>query len=131
MSFSSNPELLKRGKKVYEDLYAGTSADQMTEEYHGKSDDFAGMALEWCIGGLMGRPGLDYKSRELVALTLCAADGRLQGAVLAHAEACLKVGATKKEVYEAILMITWYAGAAPVSLALSTLNDFFGDEELA
>ena len=131
MTFISNPELRKRGLEVFEELYSGGHGDQMTDEYQGKSTDFADMSLEWCIGGLFGRPGLDLKSREFVALALCVADARVQDAVLAHAEACLRTGATKKEVYEAILMTIWYCGAGPASMALSTLKDFFGDEDLS
>lgn len=127
MAFVSNPELRKRGEETYKKLYSGTIADAMQGEYREKSPDFQNMAMEWCIGGLLGRPGLDLKSREFVALALCVADARVQYAVQAHAESCLKVGATKREIYEAILMCTWYTGAAPVSMAFSTLKEFFAD----
>ncbi|MGE4404323.1 carboxymuconolactone decarboxylase family protein [Pseudomonas sp.] len=131
MAFISNPELRKRGQEVYAELYGGSHADEMTSEYNEKSSDFADMSLEWAIGGLFGRPGLDLKSREFVAFALCVADGRVQDAVLAHAEACIRAGATKREVYEVVLNTIWYVGAGGASLAFSTLKDFFADMEEA
>ena len=125
MSFVSNPELRERGQKVLEELYEGGLGGKMNAEYRAKSSDFANMTLEWMMGGILARPGLDMKSREFVAFALCVADGRIPDAVQAHAEALLRVGATKEEIYETILMCLWYTGAAPVSMALSKLKPFF------
>ncbi|MBT8472140.1 MAG: carboxymuconolactone decarboxylase family protein [Marinicaulis sp.] len=129
MTFSSNPELKKRGDEIFKELYGGSIADKIHEEYAKKSPDFHQMSVEWCQGGLIGRPGLDLKSRELVILAACVIDGRVQDAVVAHAYACIRAGANKREVYETILMLIWYAGAAPVSIALSTLQEFFDDDD--
>ncbi len=129
MAFTSNPELRKRGEEVFAELYGGTHADEMHEEYSAKSSDFHEMSLEWAIGGIFGRPGLDMKSRELIALALCVADGRVPDAVIAHAQSCLKIGLTKREIYEAILMTLWYNGAGGVSLAFTALQGFFDDME--
>lgn len=126
-SFISNPELRKRGQELFDKLYSTGTAAAMTEEYRAKSSDYADMSLEWAIGGLLARPGLDIRAREFIALALCVADGRVPDAIEAHAQALLRVGATKTEIYEAILMCVWYTGAAPVSLALSRLKDFFHD----
>jgi 4-carboxymuconolactone decarboxylase len=128
MSFSSNPQLRKRGLELFEQLYSTGTAASMTSEYRAKSTDYADMSLEWCIGGLLGRPGLDIRTREFIAMALCMADGRVPDAVLAHAEALVRLGVTKDEIYEGILMGIWYTGAAPVSIALSHLKHFFDDE---
>jgi 4-carboxymuconolactone decarboxylase len=129
MTFHSNPELKKIADETYEKLYAGSLADEMQGEYKEKSSDFQSMTYEWCIGGLFGRPGLDLRAREFVAFTCCVADARVQYAVLAHAQALVKLGVKKREIYEAVLLCTWYTGAAPVSMALSTLKDFFAEDD--
>ena len=128
MSFVSNPELRKRGLELFEKLYGSGIGQKMAEEYSAKSSDYAQMSLEWCVGGLLARPGLDIRTREFIALILCVVDGRIPDAILAHAQALEGLGATKTEIQEAILMCIWYTGAAPVSLALTRLKDFFNEE---
>lgn len=129
MAFISNPALRKRGSEVHKELYGGGHGDEMHEAYAKKSSDFLAMSIEWCEGGLIGRPGLDMRAREIGILTLCVADGRVPDAVIAHAEACLRTGMTKREIYELILQTIWYVGAAPASLAFTALQGFFDDME--
>lgn len=129
MSFISNPELRKRGMEVFAELYSGSNAEQMHEEYGAKAQDFLDMSLEWAIGGLFGRPGLDMRAREIVALTLVVADHTNSEALIAHAHACVRTGMSKREIYEAILMTIWYIGAPGASWAFSVLKGFFDDME--
>lgn len=129
MAFVSNPALRQRGNEVFAELYAGSNADAMHEEYVRKSSDFHSMSVEWCQGGLIGRPGLDLRAREIGILTLCVADGRVPDATIAHAHACLRAGMSKREIYEVILQTIWYVGAAPASLAFTALQGFFDDME--
>ena len=134
-AFISNPELRKRGEELDRRLYGGGLGEEMSGEYRRKSPDIADMSTEWAIGGLIGRPGLDLKSRELILVTLSAVAGLGMGPVndpvIAHANAALRVGATKREVYEALLMSIWYLGAGPVHVALTALKDFFDEEFFA
>lgn len=131
--FVSNPELRRRGQEVWERLYAGGYGGEITKQHEAKSSDIADMSLEWAIGGLFARPGLDLRTRELVAVADCVVAGfglgPVNDAVIAHAHGALRVGATKREIYEVILQGIWYHGAAPAHLALSSLKDFFGEDE--
>src|SRR5919206_4813276 len=126
-AFVSNPELRKRGAELERQLYGGDLGEEMNVEYRRKSPDIAEMSTEWCVGGLLARPGLDIKTRELICVTLCATAGLGMGEVndpvIAHANAALRVGATKREIYEALLQCIWYTGAAPVHIALTALQD--------
>lgn len=132
-AFVSNPELRRRGQELWERLYGGGKGEAMHEEYRAKSSDLEEMSLEWVIGGLMARPGLDIKTRELALIAVCTQAaygmGPVNEAVIAHAEGALRVGATKQEIYEVILQTVWYYGAAPAHLALSSLKDFFAEDD--
>lgn len=131
-AFISNPELRKRGAELERQLYGGDLGEDMTKAYRRKSPDIADMSTEWCVGGLLGRPGLDIKSRELICVAICTVAGLGMGEVndpvIAHANAALRVGATKREVYETLLQCIWYLGAGPVHVALTALKDFFDEE---
>jgi 4-carboxymuconolactone decarboxylase len=125
-AFSSNPDLRKRGLEVLEELYGGGIGAKKNEDYRDNSSDFADMTLEWAIGGLFGRPGLDMKTRELIALASCVPlTSYVTYPIAAHAEAALKVGATKTEIYESVLQCLWYSGSAGVAVSLGVLKEFF------
>lgn len=134
-AFVSNPELKRRGTEVEKLLYGGDLGEEMGKAYRRKSPDIADMSLEWVMGGLLGRPGLDLKTRELILIPLCAVAGigmgEVNDPVIAHANGALRVGATKREIYEAILMSIWYLGAGPVHVAMTALKDFFDEEFFA
>src|SRR5919205_2207157 len=113
-AFVSNPELRKRGSELERQLYGGDLGEEMNVEYRRKSPDIAEMSTEWCVGGLLARPGLDLKTRELICVSLCTVAGQGMGEVndpvVAHANAALRVGATKRENYETILQGILYQG---------------------
>nr|WP_296768804.1 carboxymuconolactone decarboxylase family protein [Rhodococcus sp. (in: high G+C Gram-positive bacteria)] len=134
-AFVSNPELKKRGEEVGRILYGEGLGEEMHEAYRRKSPDIMDMSVEWVQGGLIGRPGLDLKTRELILIPQCAVAGIGMGAVndpvVAHAQGALRAGATKREIYEALLMSIWYLGAGPIHVALTALQDFFDEEFFA
>ena len=133
-AFISNPALRKRGEELDKKLYGGGLGEDMAKEYRRKSPDIADMSTEWAIGGLIGRPGLDLRARELILVVLCAIiEGGATGkdAIIAHTQAALRVGATRREVYEALLMTIWYVGAGPAHNALNVLQDVFDEEFFA
>ncbi|OUS82230.1 carboxymuconolactone decarboxylase family protein [Rhodococcus sp. NCIMB 12038] len=131
-AFVSNPELQRRGRELQALLYDGELGEEMRQRYRRKSPDIADMSREWAVGGLIGRPGLDLKTRELLCVVLSVVSGPgcgpINDPVIAHAQACLRVGATKREIYETILQCIWYLGAGPVHIALTALSDFFDEE---
>jgi 4-carboxymuconolactone decarboxylase len=79
---------------------------------------FADMTIEWALGGVMARPGLDLKTRELLLVASCVTLGNAQPQLRAHISSALKQGATRVEVVETILQMLFYAGGPNVSNAL-------------
>lgn len=64
---------------------------------------------EFCWGTVWARPGLDRKTRALLAPGMTAAQSQA-GAVKLHAKTCLRAGWSKREVGEALLHAYVYAG---------------------
>jgi alkylhydroperoxidase/carboxymuconolactone decarboxylase family protein YurZ len=65
------------------------------------------------------------KHAQLIQLAAAAAI-RSEGAVHSHARRALQAGATKKEIYHAIILLTTTIGFPTVSAALSWVNDVIG-----
>lgn len=84
---------------------------------------FADMSIEWALGGVMARPGLDLMTRQLVLVASCVTLGHALPQVRAHTEAALEAGATKEQIVETILQLAFYAGGPAVRNALVSLKD--------
>lgn len=83
------------------------------------------MTIEWAMGGLMGRSGLDLLTREYAIIASCVTLGHAAPQLRAHIDAALGLGATKQQIAEVILSVIFYAGGAAVANALSVAGEAF------
>ncbi|APR93625.1 hypothetical protein PATSB16_02810 [Pandoraea thiooxydans] len=86
---------------------------------------FADMTIDWAIGSIMDRPGLDLVTRELILVASCVTLGYATPQLRAHVEAALQIGATREQVVETVLQLTFYAGGPAVRNALIVLKEVF------
>lgn len=119
---TENP-LRRRGLELLEHLHGGHAGAAMVAEIKEICPDFADMTIEWAIGSIMARPGLDLRTRELILVASCVTLGHAMPQLRAHAEAALKVGATKQEIVETVLQLLFYAGGPAVRNSLVLLAD--------
>ena len=119
-----NP-LRHRGLELLEQLHGGQAGAAMVAEMQDICPAFADMSIDWAIGSIMDRPGLDLKTRELILVASCVTMGHAMPQLYAHVEAALKVGATKEEIVETVLQLTFYAGGPAVRNSLVLLKDVF------
>jgi 4-carboxymuconolactone decarboxylase len=89
------------------------------------------MTIDWAIGSIMDRPGLDLATRELILIASCVTMGHAAPQLRAHAEAALKVGATKQQIVETVLQLLFYAGGPAVRNSLALLNEVFTQAQSA
>jgi len=74
------------------------------------SPDLARLLVEYPFGEIYSRPGMDLKTRELVAIAALAALGTARPQLKMHVHGALNVGCTRAEVIEVLLMMTVFAG---------------------
>ena len=81
------------------------------------------------LGRVVRRQGpIDEKTSHLIQLAAAAAI-RSEGAVHSHARRAIEAGATKEEVYHAVILLTSTIGFPTVSAAISWIDDIFSEEE--
>jgi len=119
----SNPELRQRGLAYFERLFGAGAGEALVRDMEDLCPDFTDMSIEWAIGGITTRPGLDCVTRELVVIASCVTLGHTVTQLRAHTQAALRAGATREEIVEAILQLTFYAGGAAVRNALVHVKD--------
>jgi 4-carboxymuconolactone decarboxylase len=122
---SSQAELRQRGLQLLEQLHGGHAGEAMVAELKTVGPAFADMTIEWAFGGVMGRPGLDILTRQFVLIASCVTLGHAIPQLRAHVEAAVKIGATKEQIVETILQLTFYAGGPAVRNSLVALADIF------
>lgn len=123
----SDPAAHQRGMQLLAQLHGGHSGEQLVASLKEVCPDFATMTVEWAMAGVMGRPGLDLKVRQLLLIAACTTLGFATPQLRAHIEAALSIGATHEEIVETIVQMTFYAGGAATSNALRLAGEVFAE----
>ncbi len=118
----------RRGLELLETLHGAHAGAAMVAEMQQLCPDFADMTIDWAIGSIMARPGLDLATRELILVASCVTLGHAMPQLRAHAQAALKVGATREQLVETILQLVFYAGGPAARNALVELKDILAPD---
>lgn len=130
MEKHTNNPVYQKGLTLLEQLHGGQAGEQMVEELKDVCPDFVTMTIEWAMGGIMARPGLDLLTREYLLIASCVTLGHAVPQLKAHIDAAIKLGASKEQVVEVILQMLFYAGGAATSNALRTAKEVFAQHGL-
>jgi len=131
MNRQSETPARRRGLELLEQLHGGHAGAAMVAEMRDVCPAFADMTIDWAIAGIMDRPGLGLVERELVLVAACVTLGYAMPQLRAHAQAALKVGATREQIVETVLQLTFYAGGPAVRNALVLLKEVFAQADAA
>jgi 4-carboxymuconolactone decarboxylase len=100
--------LRRQGLELLERLHGGHAGEAMVAEMRDVCPDFSDMTIDWALGGVMARPGLDLLTRQFVLIASCV--------TLGHAE-------PQTQIVEVILQLTFYAGGPAVRNSLVSVRD--------
>lgn len=117
-----------RGIEIAEQLAADKLDEFLTSRVAELAPDFARMAIEFPLGDIYTRDGLDLRSRELVAISSLATLGDTGPQLRIHVRAALGVGISKAEIIEILMQTAIYAGFPAALNALSSCHDLLTDE---
>jgi 4-carboxymuconolactone decarboxylase len=115
--------LRERGLELLERLHGGHAGEAMVAEMRDVCPAFSDMTIDWAFGGVMARPGLDLLTRQFVLIASCVTLGHAAPQLRAHVEAALKIGATKQQIVEVMLQLTFYAGGPAVRNSIMSVRD--------
>lgn len=115
--------LRQQGLELLERLHGGHAGAAMVAEMRDICPPFVDMTIDWALGGVMARPGLDLLTRQFVLIASCVTLGHAEPQLRAHVEAALNIGATKQQIVEVILQLTFYAGGPAVRNSLVSVRD--------
>ena len=117
-----------RGVEIAEQLASDKLEEFLTSRVAELAPDFARMVIEFSLGDLYARDGLDMRSREIVAISSLAALGDTGPHLRIHIRAATRLGVTKAEIIEILMQTAVYAGIPAALNALSSCHDLLTDE---
>ncbi|OBI44350.1 4-carboxymuconolactone decarboxylase [Mycobacterium kyorinense] len=88
--------------------------------------DFQSLITEFAWGAIWTRPGLDRRSRSLIALTALIARGRDEE-LAAHLRAALRNGLTRDEIKEVLLQTAIYCSVPDANSAFRIAQRVFAE----
>ena len=122
---NNKSEDYQKGLALLNQLHGGQAGEQLVNNLKDICPDFVDMTIEWAMQGIMARSGLDLLTREYLLIASCTTLGHTVPQLKAHIDAALKLGASKQQIVEVILQMTFYAGGAAVSNALAYAKEVF------
>lgn len=122
-------ERYMRGIEIAEQLAAEKLEEFTTSRVAELAPDFARMAIEFPLGDLYTRDGLDLRSREIVAISSLASLGNAGPQLRIHIRAATTVGVTKAEIIEILMQTAVYAGFPAALNALASCHDLLTEEQ--
>ena len=127
----NDTDAYRRGLELLDTLHGGHVGEAMVEEMKAICPDFATMTIEWAIDGIMGRPGLDLATRELLLVASCVTSGNAQPQLRAHMESAAKLGVSREQMIESLLILLFYAGGPSVRNALVEVPNIYATRKAA
>lgn len=93
------------------------------------SPDFARHLVQFPFGDIYSRPTLDSRRRELAIVSAIAALGHAQPQLRLHLHAAIKVGCSREELTEVLMMTAVYSGFPAALNAFATFGSVLKEAE--
>jgi 4-carboxymuconolactone decarboxylase len=116
----------ERGRAKLKQIF-GALGDEAVENIARISPDMARYVTEFIFGDIQSRPGLDVKTRELIAVASIATRGGAEPQLRAHLHGALNVGWSEQEIIEVMIELAVYAGFPAALNGLYAARDVFAE----
>lgn len=105
----------------------GASGQAVIDGLADIAPELGGFIVDFAYGDVIGRAGLDLRTRELATVAALAALGNAQPQLKVHIRGALNSGASRREVVEVVLQTAVYAGFPAAINAANVAREAFGE----
>jgi 4-carboxymuconolactone decarboxylase len=123
-----NTPIPEKGSEEFKTVLGGIG-EKVLAAVGPTSPDLARLLVEYPFGEIYSRPGLDFKTRELVAIAALAALGTARPQLKMHVHGALRVGCSRAEIIEVLLMMTVFAGFPAALNACDAAREVFEEHD--
>ncbi len=100
---------IAKGKRIMDLLEPGTG-ERVTGRLAELDADLPRLITDYAFADVVGRPGLDIRTREMLTVAALTAMGTAQGQLEFHMRGALNVGVSREELLEVVIQMAVYAG---------------------
>lgn len=122
MSRAAEP--LSRAMALLEKLEPGGSA-VVQADLDAFSPDAAELVLGYAFADIVGREGIDLRTREMLTVAMLAAMGTAPGQLEFHIRAAMNTGVTRDQIVEIVFQVSVYAGVPACMNAITAAKTAF------
>jgi 3-oxoadipate enol-lactonase/4-carboxymuconolactone decarboxylase len=115
-----------RGMAVRREVLGDSYVERADTAITDFTRDFQTLVTEFAWGAIWTRPGLDRRSRSMIALTALIARGRDEE-LAAHIRAALRNGLSRDEIKEVLLQTAIYCSVPDANSAFRIAQGVFDD----
>ena len=109
LNHTKGSDLTTHGKAIMNQLQDGL-AERVTRSLGELDADLPALITDYAFGAVVGRAGLDLKTREMLTVASLLTLGHAEPQLKLHMKAALNVGVTQKELLEIVIQMAVYAG---------------------
>jgi 4-carboxymuconolactone decarboxylase len=117
----SGNALTEHGRSIMDKLEPGL-ADKVTSRLSELDSDLPKLITDYAFGAVVGRPGLDLKTREMITVASLITLGNAQPQLELHMRGAMNVGVTQEELLEIVIQMAVYAGVPACMNAITAYS---------
>ncbi|QFT61780.1 carboxymuconolactone decarboxylase family protein [Roseivivax sp. THAF30] len=121
---SDASDRLTRALSLLERLEPG-APERVQGNLNAFHQDAAELVLGYAFADIVGRDGIDLKTREMLTVAMLAAMGTAQGQLEFHMRAAMNTGVSREEIVEIVLQASVYAGVPASMNAITAAKKAF------
>ncbi|MEM1389082.1 MAG: carboxymuconolactone decarboxylase family protein [Pseudomonadota bacterium] len=87
--------------------------------------DYREHVLGYAFADIVGRDGMDLKTREMTTVAMPAAMGTAPGQLEFHMRAAMNTGVSREEIVEIVMQVSVYAGVPTCMNAITAAKNAF------
>lgn len=106
---SQDSEVRSLGRDIMNQLEPGL-ADKLIGSLKDLDESLPALITDYVFGSVIGRPGLDLKTREMLTVASLVSMGSSSHVLAMHMKGALNVGVTRSELLEVVVQMAIYAG---------------------
>ncbi|MEN3792204.1 carboxymuconolactone decarboxylase family protein [Fulvimarina sp. MAC3] len=127
---SERSDRLTRALSLLERLEP-SAPDRVKSSLDAFHPDTAELVLGYAFADIVGRRGIDLKTREMLTVAMLAAMGTAQDQLEFHVRAAMNTGVSREEIVEIVLQVSVYAGVPAAMNAIAAAKRAFPPTETA
>lgn len=115
------------GVKIVNEVNGEGAAKGLEAAFKSVSPDMAEYIIRYGFGEIYNRPGLDFKTKELLIIASLTTQANATSQLKSHMKAALNVGVTPNEISETMILLSLYTGFPAANNGIFALKEVLSE----